>query len=70
MPEMDDDTKLLLKCPHCQATNRLPAARIDEAPDCGRCGKPLLQGHPLELGDDNFDALGWVPLGIHAELVF
>lgn len=52
-----DDTKLLLACPHCHATNRLPAARIDEAPNCGRCGQPLLQGQPLELGDADFDAV-------------
>jgi len=48
---------LHLTCPHCGATNRVPAARIDEAPDCGRCGKALLQGQPLELSDANFDAL-------------
>jgi thioredoxin 2 len=48
---------LHLSCPHCQATNRLPAARLDEQPDCGRCGKPLLQGQPLELSDANFDAV-------------
>ena len=52
-----DDTKLLLACPHCQAKNRLPAGRIDEAPDCGRCGQPLLQGQPVELGDADFDAV-------------
>jgi hypothetical protein len=38
---------LLLACPHCAATNRLPAHRIDEAPSCGKCGQPLLQGQPL-----------------------
>ncbi len=52
-----DDTRLHLACPHCQATNRLPAARIDEAPNCGRCGQPLLQGQPIELSDANFDAV-------------
>jgi thioredoxin 2 len=52
-----DNTKLLLACPHCQAQNRLPAARIDEGPDCGRCGQPLLQGQPVELGDADFDAV-------------
>ena len=48
---------LHVACPHCGATNRLPAGRIDEAPDCGRCGKALLQGQPLELNDGNFDAV-------------
>jgi thioredoxin 2 len=55
---LDMDTpRLQLPCPHCGATNRLPAARIDDAPNCGKCGQPLLQGQPLELGDDNFDAV-------------
>ena len=56
MPTMND-TRLLLPCPHCQAKNRLPAARIDEAPNCGKCGQPLLQGQPLDLDDGNFDAV-------------
>ncbi len=50
-------TPLHLPCPHCGATNRLPPARIDEAPNCGRCGQPLLAGQPLDLDDSNFDAL-------------
>ncbi|MDP1899836.1 MAG: thioredoxin TrxC [Rubrivivax sp.] len=52
-----DPTLLHLPCPHCHATNRLPAARLDEQPDCGRCGKPLLQGQPLELSDETFEAV-------------
>ena len=53
---MSTDT-LHLACPHCGATNRLPARRIDEAPDCGRCGQPLLLGQPLTLTDADFDAV-------------
>ena len=52
-----DPTRLQLRCAACQALNRLPAARIDEAPNCGRCGQPLLNGRPLELGDGDFDAV-------------
>ena len=52
-----DDIRLHLPCPHCKATNRLPAARIDDAPTCGKCGQPLLQGQPLDLGDADFDAV-------------
>ena len=53
---MSTDT-LHLACPACGATNRLPAARVDEGPTCGRCGKALLQGQPLELTDGNFAAV-------------
>jgi len=52
-----DDTRLQLPCPHCGAANRLPAGRIDDAPNCGRCGKELLVGQPIELDDANFDAV-------------
>lgn len=44
-------------CPHCGATNRVPAARLAEDPVCGRCGKELLDGKPVELGDANFDGV-------------
>ncbi|WP_367108910.1 thioredoxin TrxC [uncultured Psychrobacter sp.] len=36
-------------CPNCQATNRLPAARLSAQPNCGKCGQPLLNGTPREL---------------------
>ncbi len=36
-------------CPHCQATNRVPAARLNAAPNCGKCSQPLLDGSPHEL---------------------
>jgi thioredoxin 2 len=43
-------------CPHCNATNRVPAARLANAPSCGNCGKPLFDGHPVALTDASFDA--------------
>lgn len=51
------DTRIHLPCPHCGATNRLPAERIDDAPSCGKCGQPLIDGQPLDLSDANFDAV-------------
>ena len=52
-----DPAFMHVNCPHCAATNRVPAARIDEQPVCGRCGQDLLGGRPLELSDVNFDAV-------------
>ena len=52
-----NEVRIQLACPQCHATNRLPASRIDDAPVCGKCGQPLLQGQPLDLADDNFDAV-------------
>jgi thioredoxin 2 len=36
-------------CPHCQTTNRVPAARLHDAPVCGRCHQMLFPGQPLML---------------------
>ena len=52
-----NDIRIQLRCSHCGATNRLPATRIDDAPNCGKCGQPLLQGQPLDLDESNFDAV-------------
>src|SRR5450755_3687240 len=40
---------LHIVCPHCDAINRIPAPRLGEAPNCGRCHKALFTGHPIEL---------------------
>lgn len=44
-----------LVCPRCQAVNRVPAARLTEHPDCGRCHQPLFDGHPVELTSATFE---------------
>lgn len=36
-------------CPRCAAKNRLPSARLEAQPRCGRCKALLLEGHPFEL---------------------
>jgi len=41
-------------CPHCDRTNRLPAARLTEAPNCGACHEALFTGHPVALDDARF----------------
>ena len=52
---MNDTASTHVACPHCGATNRVPAARLGEDPVCGRCGQALLDGQPVELSDANFD---------------
>ncbi|HXD05675.1 MAG TPA: thioredoxin TrxC [Burkholderiaceae bacterium] len=52
-----EPTHLHIACPHCQAANRVPAARMGDDPVCGRCGHALLDGRPIELTDANFDAI-------------
>lgn len=47
----------LIACVHCLAINRVPAPRLMDDPVCGRCGKALLDGRPIELTDATFDAV-------------
>jgi thioredoxin 2 len=44
-----------LVCPACEAINRVPAERLGENPKCGKCGAPVLNDHPLDLTQRNFD---------------
>jgi thioredoxin 2 len=43
-----------LVCPHCDAVNRVPAARLKESPQCGQCHRPLFAGHPVALTAASF----------------
>jgi thioredoxin 2 len=42
-------------CPHCHTTNRVQAADLGKAPDCGQCHQPLFAGHPVALDEAAFD---------------
>ena len=44
---------LQINCPHCFATNRLPAERLIDKPQCGKCKRPLFVGKPMELNPGN-----------------
>jgi thioredoxin 2 len=46
---------LHIVCPHCEATNRIPAARLGEAPKCGKCHEALFTRHPIELNAGSFE---------------
>jgi len=41
-------------CPHCDAVNRVPAARLGDRPNCGACKRPLFTGHPVALDEARF----------------
>ena len=44
-----------LVCPHCQAINRVPADRVHDKPQCGKCAQGLLPGQPVNLGAQSFE---------------
>lgn len=46
---------LHIVCPHCHTTNRVRADQLGQAPDCGRCHRPLFDGHPVALDAESFE---------------
>lgn len=44
-----------LVCPSCSTVNRVPGERLGDEPLCGRCGKPLFTGEPVELDAASFE---------------
>lgn len=47
---------LLVACPSCNALNRVPQARLQEAPNCGKCGAALFAARPVALDAAGFHA--------------
>ena len=45
----------LVVCPVCASINRVPAAKIGAAPNCGRCSMPLFQGQPIDVDATAFN---------------
>lgn len=52
----DPNGNLIIVCPSCTTSNRVPKARLGAGGTCGRCGHALFDGHPVKLGSGNFDA--------------
>jgi thioredoxin 2 len=50
-----NDSPLIVPCPHCGAMNRIPRARLGQAPKCGRCHEGIFTGKPIALTAANFD---------------
>ncbi|SDS89405.1 thioredoxin TrxC [Pseudomonas oryzae] len=47
---------LIIPCPHCHGLNRIPAARLGDAPRCGRCKSAVLPGQPFAVDGAGFAA--------------
>ena len=39
-------------CPHCDAVNRVPKARLADRGTCGACKRALFEAHPISLDDE------------------
>jgi len=54
MTESTTSAAVHVVCPHCEAINRLAPQRLADAPDCGKCAKPLFVAKPLDVGSAQF----------------
>ncbi|MEW9857025.1 thioredoxin TrxC [Novosphingobium sp. M1R2S20] len=52
----DTRASLLVICPSCNTSNRVPAPKLASHGKCGRCGNALFTGRPLTLTQSSFDA--------------
>lgn len=41
-------------CEHCSSTNRIPEEKTYVGAKCGKCGKTIYSGKPVDLNDNNF----------------
>lgn len=46
---------LLVTCPQCHSKNRVPAERLGDGAQCGRCHQALFQKRPVALDLGHFD---------------
>jgi thioredoxin 2 len=46
---------LHIVCPHCDAVNRVAAARLAEQPVCGKCAQALFTAAPTDVSTARFD---------------
>ena len=46
---------LHIVCPHCDAVNRVAAARLPDQPVCGKCTQALFMAQPTDVSSARFD---------------
>ena len=55
-PTAEAAEMMVVACPTDASLNRVPRAKLDRNPKCGRCHNPLFQGKAVELNAANFDS--------------
>jgi len=55
---MSNPSTMIMRCPSCGTKNRIPKAKLQDGPKCGKCHKllPALKsnGKPVEVNDISF----------------
>ena len=49
-----DDGVMMLRCPTCNAWNRVRGSRAADGPKCGQCAAAIDVAHPFLLSDETF----------------
>jgi thioredoxin 2 len=44
----------VVRCQFCFSWNSIDAAKAENRPKCGKCGKPILLDRPIHLSDETF----------------
>ena len=52
---MSDKKTATVACPFCETLNRVDLTRIEQHPQCGKCGKPILLDRPIAISDASFE---------------
>src|SRR5215213_102133 len=55
-PRAEAAEMLVVACPSDASLNRVPRAKLNRNPKCGRCHNPLFQGKAVGLNAANFDS--------------
>ena len=45
-----------IACPHCHAINRVPEDKLEHEINCGKCRRPVFEGHPTAVNGTELDA--------------
>ena len=54
-PPAETTEMLVIACPTEASLTRVPRAKLDRNPKCGKCHNPLVQGKAVDLNAANFD---------------
>ena len=53
-PPRTDAERVTVRCQFCETWNRVDAAKAENRPKCGKCGRPILLDRPFPLTDETF----------------
>ena len=55
MNEVEQHSRVTLRCPFCLTLNAVALGKSGDRPRCGDCAKPLLLDRPVKVSGEDFD---------------